>query len=200
MELPIRPVRPTDHHYIIKSWVMSLRGQFPFSKMSADAICKYSRRVEALLDTAITIVACDPINPDVVYGFACGEAGRYLGVESPTLHYVWVRKNVRDEHGNIIGSLRRRGIGTSLVHTLFPNGESLIYTHITKVIHHAKLEKKWNLCKFDPYFVEGALYAKARNLDKRAIQRNSGGVVSPVYPGGDGPPRPDDSQGQQGDN
>ena len=182
MELPIRPVRPTDHNYIIKSWVMSLRGQFPFSKMSADAICKYSRRVEALLDTAVTIVACDPDNPDVVYGFACGETGRYLGVDSPTLHYVWVRK-----------PFRRNGFATSLVHTLFPDGEQLIYTHITKVIHHAKLEKKWNLCNFDPYYIEGALYAKARNLDKRAIQRSSGGVVGPVYPGGAGSAGADDS-------
>ena len=151
--------------------------------MSSEAIDKYSERVEALIETTVTIVACDPINEDVIYGFACGETGRYLGVESPTLHYVFVRK-----------PFRSNGLGTSLVHTLFPNGEQLIYTHITKAIHHAKLEKKWNLCKYDPYFIEGALYSRARNFDKRALQRSYGCAVGPILSVGDGPARADDPQ------
>jgi GNAT superfamily N-acetyltransferase len=162
--IPIRPARPGDRNYIIKSWVRSISGQFPFSRMSPTAINKYSKRVESLIDTAITVAACDPQNDDVVYGFACGESGAYLGVESPTLHYVWVRK-----------PFRQRGIGTSLVRTIFPNGEPLIYTHITKAIHNANLEKAWNLSEYDPYYVEGALYSRARALDARA---QGGGVTS----------------------
>lgn len=148
--------------------------QFPFSEMSENAVAKYSKRVEALLATAITVVACDPVNDDVIYGFACGESGSYLGVESPTLHYVMVRHNFR-EHG----------IGTRLVRTIFPDGAPLIYTHITKAIHHANLKSKWNLVEFDPYYVEGALYSKARNLDAGAVlrprQHTGGAVVGAGY-------------------
>lgn len=176
MEIPIRPARPGDRNYIIESWVLSLRKQFPFNKMSADTLAKYSERVEALIGKAITIVACDPVNPDVVYGFACGESGKYLGVESPTLHYVRVRKK-----------FRRLGIGTSLVSTLFPNGEQLAYTHITKVIHHAKLEDRWNLKTYDPYYIEAALYDRARDFDERALQGRSRSAKSSVQSGGNGP-------------
>lgn len=137
--------------------------------MSANAISKYSRRVEALLETAITIVACDPQNDDVVYGFACGEQGKYLGVESPTIHYVWVR-------GGRNG-LRRFGIASSLVGSMFPGRPHLTYTHITKAIHDYGLERRWNLKDFDPYFVEGALYSKARALDAGAAIKSRGGLV-----------------------
>jgi len=158
-DIPIRPARRGDKNYIIKSWVRSMRGQFPYSKMSSGAIRKYAKRVEALIATTITLVACDPEDGDVVYGFVCGESGRYLGVESPTLHYVWVRKQ-----------FRQNGIGTALVRTIFPNSEPLTYTHITKAVHYANLEEKWNLRNFDPYFVEGALYSRARNFDTGALQ------------------------------
>lgn len=166
---PIRPALQSDRNYIIKSWVRSLSNQFPFSEMSSNAIAKYSKRVEALLDSCVTIVACDEQNSDVVYGFACGEKGLYLGVDSPTLHYVWVRK-----------PFRLYGIASSLVRKIFPDGDKLIYTHITKAVQHADLKRRWNLVEFDPYFIEGALYSRARNLDEGAICRKGasrGGLV-----------------------
>jgi GNAT superfamily N-acetyltransferase len=166
--IPIRPARDSDRNYIVKSWVRSMSGQFPYSRMSAKGVNKYAKRVSALLDTGVTVVACDPENDDVVYGFACGESGEYLGVESPTLHFVWVRK-----------PFRRNGIGTSLVRTIFPAGEPLIYTHITKDIHHANLEEAWNLVEFDPYYIEGALYSRARLLDAAALP----GITSPCAGG-----------------
>jgi GNAT superfamily N-acetyltransferase len=137
--------------------------------MSPEAVKKYGKRVSALVGSTITIVACDPVNDDVVYGFACGESGRYIGVESPTLHYVWVRK-----------PFRRRGIGTALVRKLFSNEEPLIYTHITKAIHYANLERKWNLVSYDPYYIEGALYSKARNFDCGAVYGSGGGGGSSI--------------------
>lgn len=143
--------------------------QFPFSEMSDNAIAKYSQRVSALLDTAVTVVACDPENDDVIYGFACGEGGAYLGVDSPTLHYVMVRH-----------PFRRRGIGTMMVRALFPQAVPIIYTHITKAIHNANLKARWNLYEYDPYYVEGALYSKARHFDAGAIFRpcKGGGVAA----------------------
>lgn len=155
---------PSDAPYIIKSWVRSLQKQFPFSEMSAKAVRKYARRVEALLATTVCVVACDKENGDVIYGFACGDCGKYLGIESPTLHYVWVRR-----------SFRQNGIGTCLIRTLFQNGEPLIYTHTTKAIQYASLKKKWNLVEFDPYYIEGALYSQARRLDAHAF--GGGGLV-----------------------
>jgi hypothetical protein len=153
-------MRPTDRNYLIKSWVMSIRSQFPFSEMSSTAIAKYAKRVEALLGVADTLVACDPKNEDVVYGFVCYEAGEYLGRQAPTLHYVWTRKQ-----------FRRLGVAGQMVREALPGAAKIIYTHYTKEITRARLKEKWNLGEFDPYFVEGALYSKARNFDARAIYR-----------------------------
>ena len=144
--------------------------------MSQNAISKYSKRVKALLSSTATVVACDPVKDDIVYGFACGETGKYLGVEAPTLHYVWVRNK-----------FRRHGLGTALVRTMFPKDGPLIYTHITKAVQYAKLKKKWHLSEYDPYYVEGALYSKARNLDFGAVSRPVRGLSSLVCSGSAGP-------------
>lgn len=161
-KLPIRQMRPSDRNYIIKSWVMSLRTQYPFSEMCAEAIAKYSKRVDALIGIAPTLVACDPQNDDVIYGFICYEQGQYLGRDAPTLHYAWTRKKFRN-----------LGIGSQLLDEAFPGRPLLVYTHHTKDITRARLKEKWNLNSFDPYFIEGALYAQARKLDAKAIYWSS---------------------------
>jgi hypothetical protein len=171
-QIAYRPYRPTDAPYIIKSWVRSLEKQFPYSEMSPAAVGKMAKRIEALLAISACVVACDPVNDDVIYGFACGSCGRYLGVEAPTLHYVWVRRGQSGTPG-----FRHNGIGTALVKKLFPSNEAIIYTHITKAIHHAGLKEKWNLKQYDPYFIEGALYAEARSLDAYAALGRGGAVL-----------------------
>jgi len=159
---PIRKMEDGDRGYIIRSWTLSLRNQFPFSEMCPDAISKYSKRVEALIDTADVLVAHDPERHDLIYGFICFEVGKYLGVEAPTLHYVYTRK-----------TFRNNGVASSLFNTAFNRGDKITYTHLTKAIHHANLKEKWNLAFFDPYYVEGALYSRARQFDAKAIYRDA---------------------------
>lgn len=161
MNLPIRPMQAGDRSYIIKTWVLSLRSQFPFSEMCSDAIAKYSKRVESLLDTADVLVACDTERPDLVYGFICYEQGKYLGVDAPTLHFIHVRYKFREN-----------GIASQMFYTAFPKHEDVTYTHITKALHYAKLKEKWKLRHYDPYYIEGALYSQARKLDAKAMYRD----------------------------
>ena len=162
MNWPIRKMEPNDRGYIIKSWVLSLRNQFPFSEMSPDALNKYSKRVEALIDTADVLVAHDEKRPDLIYGFVCFEKGKYLGVEAPTMHYIYTRRK-----------FRKNGIAASLFQAAFDEGDCITFTHLTKAVHYAKLKEKWNLKYFDPYFVEGALYSRARQFDAKAIYRTT---------------------------
>jgi ribosomal protein S18 acetylase RimI-like enzyme len=126
--------------------------------MSSGAIAKYSKRVEALVGIAKVVVACDPKNEDVIYGFIVYEEGEYLGRDAPTLHMVWVRKK-----------FRQLGIGSQLLCNAFAGNMPLIYTHHTKDITRAKLKEKWNLVEYDPYYVEGALYVQARKFDAKAL-------------------------------
>ena len=161
MNFPIRKMRDGDRGYVIKSWVLSLRSQFPYSEMCSDATAKYSKRVEALIDTADVLIAHDPTSEDLIYGFICYEQGKYLGVDAPTLHYVYTRR-----------SFRKNSIANQLFAAAFPGKQAITYTHLTKAIHHAKLKEKWNLQSYDPYYVEGALYSRARQLDAKAIYRD----------------------------
>ena len=158
MDIPVRKMEPGDRSFIIRSWVTSMRAQYPFSAMSRSAIAKYSKRVEALIGIANVLVACDEINPDVVYGFIVYEDGEYLGRDSPTLHMIWVRKKFRN-----------LGIGTHLMFSAFPTLPKIIFTHHTKDITRANLKEKWNLEEYDPYYIEGALYVQARKFDAKAI-------------------------------
>lgn len=153
---------PDDRGYIIRSWTLSLRNQFPFSEMCPDAISKYAKRVEALIDTADVLVACDEQKPSLIYGFICFETGKYLGVEAPTLHYAYVRSK-----------FRKNGIANQLFAAAFNKGDRITYTHLTKAVNHAKLKAKWNLRYFDPYYVEGALYSRARQFDAKAMYRDA---------------------------
>lgn len=155
---PIRAIKPSDKNYITKTWVMSLRSQFPFSEMSNDAISKFSARIRALIGVAEVCVVYDSKNEDVVYGFCCYETGLYLGRNIPTLHFIWTRK-----------ALRQNGVATSLIGHAFPERPVLHYTHITRHLNNGNLRKKWRLESYDPYLIEGALFRDAKNIDARAI-------------------------------
>ena len=156
---PTRSLKATDKNYITKSTVMSLRGQFPFSEMCPDAISKFSARIRALIDTADVLIAPDPEDLNLIYGFICFEKGLYLGKDIPTLHYVWTRK-----------AMRRNGIASTLINTAFGEDHgSLHYTHITRFLNNGNLRKKWQLTKYDPYLVEGALFRDAKQIDVKAI-------------------------------
>lgn len=181
-------MEPGDRGYVIKSWVLSLRNQFPFSEMCPDALSKYSKRVEALIDTADVLVAYDEKRPDLIYGFVCFENGKYLGVDAPTLHYIYTRRKFRNN-----------GIASILFQAAFNKGDRITFTHLTKAVHYAKLKEKWNLKYFDPYYVEGALYSRARQLDARAIYRDSipAALSHSIAPGDSGPATGADDNGRQ---
>lgn len=157
MNPPTRDMLPEDVPLIINSWVRTQRQQYPFSVMDSLAIGKYSKRVEALLSVSKTIVACDEQMPDLIYGFICYESGLYLGLrDTPTLHYIWVRSQFRN-----------LGIATHLFGQTEIHGKEIFFTHISKDLKHVK--HKWNLKRYDPFLVEGAIYEGARVLDSKNI-------------------------------
>lgn len=159
MNWPVRPIKPTDKNFITRSWIMSMRGQFPVSQLSKEAVSKFSARVRALVDVANVAVVCDPKNEDVIYGFCCYETGLYLGKDIPTLHYIWTRR-----------AMRRNGIGQFLMEYCFGKALPPIhYTHTTRYLGYGKIKQKWSLKHYDPYLIEGALFRDAKKIDIRAI-------------------------------
>ena len=162
MNLPVRPYIDLDLGYVSKSWVNSMRKEYPFHKMSRTAIDKYAERVRALVNVTNVLVATDPEDPATLYGFICYENTPFLGRHTPTLHYVCVAN-----------AFRKMGIATSLFNSAFRIREyRMHYTHITRSLKNAGLEKKWNLSDYDPYLIEGALFRESRDIDLRAVYAN----------------------------
>ena len=156
---PIRKLRPTDVAYIADSWVRSCRSQYPISEMPAKVIKKFGERVCALVSVAEVLIAHDPQNDDVIYGFICYEKGLFLGQNTPTLHYIYTRRD-----------FRKLGIASALFQAAFKDEQAPIaYTQLTRSIKNASLKEKWNLGDFDPYLIEGALFRESHSIDTRAI-------------------------------
>lgn len=180
MHFPVRPLIPVDIGYITKTWVSSARREYPYRNMSKLAIKKYAERVRALVEVSEVLVATDPEDPATLYGFICYENTPFLGKHTPTLHYIYVTDK-----------FRRLGIATALFDAAFPVREpKMHYTHMTRSLRDAKLEKRWKLSDYDPYLIEGALFKDSRDIDARATYWSQiPGQGGPLGRTGGTPPR-----------
>ena len=92
--------------------------------------------LKKILTKCTLLVACDPDDPDVIWGYVAFDA------ENPVLHFVYVK-----------GAFRRMGIGTRLLRQ-FMNGlfgdplEPVIVSHRTESLFKAWPSVKW---RWNPY-------------------------------------------------
>ena len=157
--LPIRQYQPTDAHYIVKTCVRTLQSQFPFSKMSPVARRKLGERILSMLPKIKCLVAHDPQDPWIVYGFLAYEDEQYLSHITPTVHFIWTYKE-----------LRNNGIATSLLGQAFgKDWPPLYYTYITDDLRLHGLYNKWRLKHYDPYLAEVPINGQITRIDNRVV-------------------------------
>lgn len=159
-----RQHKAADVNLILKDWMRSLRSAPDFKAMGND---EYYAKMQALIAELVNeksadsvnkrpqsyiLVACDPENEDVVYGWACGVPadyqqrpdGTWFCARKPLMHYVYVR------HG-----FRRFGIATKMLEFFgWQPGVGLHYTFSCKGAKDAEL-KFPRLIRKDAFFAWG---------------------------------------------
>lgn len=108
----LREVGPSDRGYVFSTWRKTARTHLRWLRDVPDAVYDdrrhgYARHVEAILErcedptakAARAIVACDPEDPEILYGYAV--------VEGDAIHMVYVR-----------GPFRRQGVARSMLAAL----------------------------------------------------------------------------------
>jgi ribosomal protein S18 acetylase RimI-like enzyme len=129
-EVSLRPAHAADTAFVVDSWLKSFRSS---SGDVPGPIYWRSHRevVDALLQRANVLVACNPEDASQIFGWAAFE--KRAGVL--VLHYLYVKE-----------PFRRYGIATRLLRTLSAKGCQ--YTHHTKAF--ARMARTWR-AHFNPY-------------------------------------------------
>lgn len=140
--VPIRPWRPEeDRNRVLTDWTSVNRKNAPFRWMSKDVYQSHDKKIKRILPFCDVLIACDPVNSSVIYGWAVGFRSANV------VHMIFVRP----------GDFRKNGIGSSLFNAMFPDRPELVtYTHHTRAIRDYKLDEKWNL-EYNPYVIDWSL-------------------------------------------
>lgn len=134
----------SDSDFLYSTWIKSFRDS-GFCRAVPTPIYNRSQRerVRALLEKDFTyvLVACSPETPELIYGYAVGEAPNVL-------HYVYVKKDYRGQ-----------GIGKRLLSHLLDHSTNnpVLYTHKSADIAHEALLKERDELRnwiYDPYWIE----------------------------------------------
>lgn len=116
----LRRASEDDIGFIFNSWLKSYRNSL-FAKTISNTIyfSEHHKIIEKLAKTSEIIIACNPDDPNQIYGYACAE--KIDGIF--TLHYIYVKQ-----------PFRRLGLANFML-TAFDvdMSEPSIHTHQTKV-------------------------------------------------------------------
>lgn len=130
----VRRADADDAAFIFSYWLRDYYERSAFCKGIGKAL--YMRLHHLLLERIIarsTIwVACDMVDPSVIFGFIC--------VEGDTLHYVYVKRRFR---GLGVAGLLFKAAGIAEGPRAF--------THLTDEM--ISLRKRWPLAEYNPYAV-----------------------------------------------
>lgn len=123
--LRLRAGLPSDRGIILATWLPGLyHGNGMFKKIPKQLFeQRYSRVLEALLDSSPQMILCAADDPDVIVGYAV--------VSLPRLHWIYIKKAWR---------------GLGLARQLLPEGIETV-SHLTRV-GEKLMPKEWT---FDPF-------------------------------------------------
>lgn len=99
-EIHFRALEPSDVHFVLSSWLKSYRPSCPL--VSDEVYFREQKRlILHLLEDTSVVLACDPVDPGVIWGYLVGAAHPDgFGV----VHFVYVKH-----------ALRRFGIARALL-------------------------------------------------------------------------------------
>jgi ribosomal protein S18 acetylase RimI-like enzyme len=134
----LRPFTESDRHFIARGWVSEMRRS-GFARHVPQNVywpCQHEL-VRQLLERAHTIVACDPEDPQHVYGCIVVQA------EAPVIHWLYVK-----------GSYRRVGLATALVTATFGDRRPLFCTQAPELFRDRELIERHEVI-YCPYLLLG---------------------------------------------
>ena len=125
IDIAVREAIDTDLGLILSSWLKSYRNSASQVTVTNDIyyndVVGQKARILELMAHGSTAVACDPADPDIVYGWAC--IGR---ITPPVVNYVYTKQ-----------AYRRQCVGSRLLTAMGIAGPVWV-THETFVIREAK--------------------------------------------------------------
>jgi len=130
LPINIRPATQEDVGFIFNAWLKSYRNS-NFARQLSNTIyfAEHHKVIERLLRNYTTVIACNPEDPEQIYGFI--NAGFTDNIF--TLNYVYIKH-----------PFRKMGIAKELFNVFEHSMEyASIYTHKTRVAE--KLEEKYNM-------------------------------------------------------
>lgn len=133
----LRRADEKDISFIFNSWLKSYRSSY-FAKSISNTIYfeGHHKIIEKLAKTSEIIVACNPQDPEQIFGYICAE--KIDGIFC--LHYIYVKQ-----------SFRRLGIGKLLLNSFERDKEQAsVFTHHTKIAE--RLAAKYNMV-YHPYLL-----------------------------------------------
>lgn len=94
LALTIRPAEPDDVAFIVGTWIEGYRRGSPWAhRLTNHVFFRHHQPVIALLlARSLSIVACDPGDPRVIYGDLVYEPAT---PEGPAVHWAYVKKAMR---------------------------------------------------------------------------------------------------------
>ena len=148
----IRKIQPLDHDFVYHSWLHSV-------KCPTKMVTTMTRK---LIDDVIlkghVAVYCSEDDPDHIIGWLSW--GKLEN--TPLLHFVFVKKDFRDNH-----------IGTDLVRSVFPHETSTIFTTFWSFhVQQIKAKDKWGL-KFRSHLLPTVIF-EIMDREVRAALREIG--------------------------
>lgn len=124
MKIKIRKATANEHNFILSYWLKSYYHTSVFTnKLCAEAYFPAQERlIKRALIKGVALLACDPEDEQVIYGFIVGENHP----DQDILHYILVKE-----------AFQNFGVARELINA-FRKNKSASYTHLTKNIRGAK--------------------------------------------------------------
>lgn len=133
----LRRAQEKDISFIFNSWLKSYRNSL-FAKSISNTIyfSEHHKIIEKLAKTSEIIIACNPDDPDQIYGYICAEKIDDIF----TIHYIYVKQ-----------PFRKLGLANFMLSAFDVDmGEPSIHTHQTKTAE--LLAAKYNTV-YHPYLL-----------------------------------------------
>jgi GNAT superfamily N-acetyltransferase len=143
MSIALRPGAASDVDFVFSAWLRSFlkhrqKVLFPVQLTDAEYFKGHHRLIESVLGRANVLVACDPDDPNHLYGYLCFERPEERRL---VLHWLYVKE-------------ARRGwrIGSRLVDAVRQPGDRVIATHWTGRLKNDRADVKHQI-EVNPYYL-----------------------------------------------
>lgn len=163
----LRGFKPRDRALILNSWLSNYRKGYHVKGVPNDVYFTWHHKIlEEIIARCPPLIACDPEDPDTIYGWVCAEV-----VDNQlVIHYIYVKQMVKaiEVGAEGEGEDRRKkfkgwGVGTFLLKAILdhePDIEGITYTHET-MAGRGFLRALWDkdILPFEPVYNPYLLYS-----------------------------------------